>query len=115
LRQRIREARFAVTAVMATENDVFEAGAYSRRRICRLNPAEATAGRFHEGDVVEFDARLAAPLRAWVRIDPKVARGTVPLGERALAILKIRAGERVELRSVTTSVRPRVELMEAAE
>jgi hypothetical protein len=50
-----------------------------------------------------------------VRIDPKVARGTVPHGERALAILKIRAGERVELRSVTTSVRPRVELMEAAE
>jgi len=115
LRQRIREARFAVTAVVASESDVFEAGAYSRRRICRLNPTEATAGRFHEGDVVEFDARLAAPLRAWVRIDPKVARGTVPLGERALAILKIRAGERVELRSVTTSVRPRVELMEAAE
>ena len=115
LRQQSREARFEVTAVVATENEVFEAGAYSRRRICRLNPAEATVGRFHEDDLVEFDARLVAPLRAWVRIDSKVARGTVPLGERALAILKIKAGERVELRSVTTSVRPRVELMEAAE
>jgi hypothetical protein len=50
-----------------------------------------------------------------VRIDPKVARGSVPLGVGALAILKIRAGERVVLRYVTTSVRPRVELMEAAE
>ena len=115
LRQRIRDARFTLTAVAADTNDVFEPGPYSRRRVCRLNPAEAAAGRFQEGDVVEFDARLAAPLRAWVRIDPSVARGTVPLDERARAILKIAAGDKVELRSVTTSVRPRVELMEAAE
>ena len=115
LRQRIREARFALTAAAADENDVFESGAVSRRRICRLNPADAAAGRFHEDDLVEFDARLAAPLRAWVRIDSNVPRGTVPLGERALAILKIGAGERVELRAVMSSVRPKVELMEAAE
>ena len=115
LRQRIRDARFTLTAVAADTNDVFEPGPYSRRRVCRLNPAEAAAGRFQEGDVVEFDARLAAPLRAWVRIDPSVARGTVPLDEQARAILKIAAGDKVELRSVTTSVRPRVELMEAAE
>jgi N-methylhydantoinase B len=115
LRQRIRDARFALTATAANESDVFESGAYSRRRICRLNPADAATGRFHEEEVVEFDTRLAAPLRAWVRIDPKVARGTVPLGERGIAILKTSAGARVELRSVATSVRPTVELMEAAE
>ena len=115
LRQRIRAARFTLTATTANDSDVFEAGAYSRRRISRLNPADAAAARFHEGDVIEFDTGLAAPLRAWVRIDPKITRGTVSLGARGLAILKAKAGERVELRSVVTSVRPKVELMEAAE
>jgi N-methylhydantoinase B len=115
LRQRIRDARFTLAAVAAAESDVFEAGAVSRRRICRLNPADAAAGRFQEDELVEFDARLAAPLRAWVRIDRTIGRGTVPLGERALTILKIKAAEPVELRSVASSVRPKVELMEAAE
>jgi hypothetical protein len=50
-----------------------------------------------------------------VRIDPKAARGTAPLDPRGLGILKIKAGDRVELRAVATSVRPKVELMEAAE
>src|SRR4051794_5381681 len=115
LRQRIRDARFTLTALAASENDVFEAGAVSRRRICRLNPADAARGRFQEDELVEFDAGLAAPLRAWVRIDREIGRGTVPLGERALTILKVKAAEQVELRSVASSVRPQVELMEAAE
>ncbi|MGE0751754.1 MAG: hydantoinase B/oxoprolinase family protein [Variibacter sp.] len=113
LRARLRDARFTLKAVLG--DDVFEAGAVSKRRVCRLNPADAAAGRFHDGDVVEFDARRAAPLRAWLRIDAKVAPGTVMLDERGLAILKAKAGERVELRRVATSVRPKVELMEAAE
>jgi N-methylhydantoinase B len=115
LRQRSRDARFTLTGLLAAENDVFQAGAVSRRRICRLNPADAARGRFQEDELVEFDGRLAAPLRAWVRIDPKISRGTVPLGERALRILKLNAGEQIELRSVASSVRPKVELMEAAE
>jgi len=115
LRHRSRDARFTLTSLAAAENDVFQAGAVSRRRICRLNPADAARGRFQEDELVEFDGRLAAPLRAWVRIDPKISRGTVPLGERALTILKVKAGEQIELRSVASSVRPKVELMEAAE
>jgi len=115
MRQRASDARFTLAAIAAAESDVFEPGAVSRRRICRLNPADAAEGRFHEDELVEFDAGLAAPLRAWVRIDPRIARGSVPLGERALTILKVKAGERVELRSIASSVRPKVELMEAAE
>src|SRR5581483_775188 len=115
LRQQIRAARFKLTAATVAESEVFEPGAYSRRRVCRLNPADAAAGRLHEDDVVELDARLAAPLRAWLRIDATVARGSVPLDPRALAILKIKSGEPVELRAVTTAVRPKIELMEAAE
>ena len=72
-------------------------------------------GRFHEDDVVEFDTRRAAPLRAWLRIDAKVPPGSVVLDERGLTILKANAGDRVELRRVATSVRPKVELVEAAE
>src|SRR4051812_29727670 len=72
LRHRSRDARFTLTSLAAAENDVFQAGAVSRRRICRLNPADAARGRFQEDELVEFDGRLAAPLRAWVRIDPKI-------------------------------------------
>jgi hypothetical protein len=39
----------------------------------------------------------------------------VLLDEHALVILKIKAGDRVELRRVATSVRPKIELLEAAE
>ena len=46
LRDRIHRARFTLTATMANERDVFEAGAYSRRRIGRLNSADAAAARF---------------------------------------------------------------------
>jgi N-methylhydantoinase B len=81
----------------------------------REAPADAATGRFHEDDVVEFDAGHAAPLRAWLRIDPKVKRGAALLDERGLAILKIKAGDRLELRRVATSVRPKVEMLEAAE
>jgi N-methylhydantoinase B len=113
LRQRLRDARFYLTATL--DGDVFEPGAVSKRRICRLNPADAAAGRFHEDDVVEFDAGYAAPLRAWLRIDAKVKRGAALLDKHALVILKIKAGDRVELRRVATSVRPKIELLEAAE
>jgi N-methylhydantoinase B len=113
LRQRLRDARFYLTATL--DGDVFEPGAVSKRRICRLNPADAVAGRFHEDDVVEFDAGHAAPLRAWLRIDAKAKRGAALLDEHALVILKIKAGDRVELRRVATSVRPKIELLEAAE
>jgi N-methylhydantoinase B len=113
LRQRLRDARFYLTATL--DGDVFQPGAVSKRRICRLNPADAAAGRFHEDDVVEFDAGHAAPLRAWLRIDAKAKRGAALLDEHALVILKIKAGDRVELRRVATSVRPKIELLEAAE
>ncbi len=113
LRRRLRDARFYLTATL--DDDVFQPGPVSRRRICRLNPADAAAGRFHEDDVVEFDAGHAAPLRAWLRIDAKAKRGAALLDARGLAILKIKAGDRVELRRVATSVRPKIELLEAAE
>ena len=113
LRKHLRAARIAL--VTRLDADVFEMGAVSRRRICRLNPADASAAGIGEDDVVELDTRRAAPLRAWMRLDAGVSPGTVPIDRRGLSILKAAEGERVELRRVAASVRPRAGFAEAAE
>jgi N-methylhydantoinase B len=95
--------------------DAFEAGAVSRRRICRLNPVDAAVAGIGEDDVVEMDTARAAPLRAWMRLDARVKPGTLPIDQRGLSILKATAGEPVELRRIAASVRPRVGFAEAAE
>ena len=50
LRKRLRSARVTLATVL--DGNVFEAGAVSRRRICRLNPAEGRAAGIGEDDVV---------------------------------------------------------------
>jgi N-methylhydantoinase B len=113
LRKRLRGARIGLVALL--DADVFEKGAVSRRRICRLNPADASAAGIGEDDVVELDTRRAAPLRAWMRLDAGVTPGTVPIDRRGLSILKAAVGERLELRRVAASLRPRAGFAEAAE
>jgi N-methylhydantoinase B len=97
LRERLR-ARFRLTAVL--DGDVFEAGPVSRRRVCRLNPSDARAAGIGEDWVVELDLARAAPLRAWTRLDPSVAQGTLPIDDRGLSILKAAAGELLHLRAI---------------
>lgn len=113
LRQELRVARFKLIAVADASS--FEAGNVSRRRIARINPADAIAAGLNQDDVVEMDARKAASLRAWLRVDPKVARGTLPIDARGLTILKSELGDELELRPVLTSVHPRLHLAAAAE
>ncbi len=113
LRKRQRAGRFALAAVIV--EDAYEAGAVSRRRICRIHPADAAVAGLQEDDVVEVDARLAAPLRAWLRIDAGVTAGTVPIDALGLAILKVGSGARLEVRRVATIVPPQARLAEAAE
>jgi N-methylhydantoinase B len=105
LRQRLREARFGLRASL--DANVFEQGIVSRRRIWRLNPADAGAAAVDEDEVVELDTRSAAPLRGWVRLDANVEPGTVPIDRRGLAILRAAEGEWLELRRVAPSLRPR--------
>ena len=113
LRKRLRSAR--IRLVTRLDADVFERGVVSRRRICRLNPADADGAGVGEDDVVELDIGRAAPLRAWSRIDRSVQQGTVAIDQRGLSILKAIEGERVELRRVAGSVCPRAGFAEAAE
>jgi N-methylhydantoinase B len=105
LRDRLRADRIHLSARL--EANVFEKGAVSQRRIYRLNPADARAAGIGEDDVVELDSSRAAPLRAWARLDPGVRAGTVGIDARGLTILKAAEGERLQLRAVAASVRPR--------
>jgi N-methylhydantoinase B len=103
-RKRLRASRITLTAVL--DPAVFEEGKVSRRRICRLNPADIKAFGLCEDDIVELDALRAAPLRAWIRGDGATQQGTLPIDARGLAILKIADGDRVELRVLRPPPRP---------
>jgi N-methylhydantoinase B len=112
-RRRLVGLRLAFTAVQA--EDCFEPGRVSRRRVCRLHPEDAARLGVEEDDIIEFDTRRTAALRAWVRIDPAVAQGTVPLDEAGLRILLARFGEPIEIRRLDTRARPAVGFALAAE
>ena len=92
-------------ALVADEN-AFEAGAVSRRRVWRLNPADAATAGVAEDDVVELDTGRAAPLRGWARLDAGVERGTVPIDRRGLSILKAGRGDEAVLRRLAPSPSP---------
>jgi N-methylhydantoinase B len=96
LRRKIKMGRFMPQTV--AEADGYRKGATSKRRICRLNPADAGAARLGEGDIVEVDAYRAAPFRAWVVPDGTVQPGTVPIDAVGLGMLRVAVGERVEVR-----------------
>jgi N-methylhydantoinase B len=104
LRRRLFEGRFRLLTRL--DGNAFESGAVSRRRICRLNPADARAAGVGEEDLIELDGRRAAPLRAWVRLDAGVVPGGVGIDQRGLSILKVHEGEPIELRRVAAAQRP---------
>lgn len=101
-RAALRAARRPLAARPAPAEGVFARGAVSRRRLCRLHPEDAIARGLAEDLLVEMDTGRAAPLRGWVRCDPRVAPGTLPLDPIGLAILKARPGDAVEVRAVRT-------------
>ena len=100
-RQELRARRVNLAARLAP--DAFEKGAVSRRRVWRLNPADAALTDIGEDDVVELDTGRAAPLRGWARLEASVQPGTVGIDARGLAILKAADGEKVTLRRVLTA------------
>ncbi len=95
-RAALRAARVRLDAVLV--EDCYRPGPVSRRRICRLNPADATRAGIGEDDLIEIDTRRAAPLRAWAVIDATVAPGTLPIDARGLSILCADAGQPIEVR-----------------
>jgi N-methylhydantoinase B len=80
-----------------------------------LNPRDAVTAGLQADDLVEIDARQAAPLRAWLRIDPSIEVGTLPIDQVGLTILKVSPGQRLEVRRIATVILPQERLAEAAE
>ena len=101
LRRKIKVERFTPQAV--AEADGYQKGATSKRRICRISPADASSAGLGEGDIVEVDAYRAAPFRAWVVVDRTVQPGTVPIDAFGLSMLRGVIGERVEVRLLRPS------------
>jgi N-methylhydantoinase B len=95
-RAEIRARRVHLEAVAG--EDCYRAGPVSRRRICRLNPADAARARIGDGDLMELDTRRAAPLRAWAEIDAAAAPGTLPIDARGLGMLRAKLSEPIEIR-----------------
>jgi N-methylhydantoinase B len=92
LRRELAARRLWLT-VTATDDTLYLRGAVSRRRICRLNPADAQRAGLADGAIVELVAARAAPLRAWLVATADVAAGRVPLDPLARRVLGVPAGE----------------------
>jgi N-methylhydantoinase B len=99
-REAMRAARRPLAARAAAAEEVFEPGEVSRRRICRLHPEDVASRGLAEGMLVEMDTGRAAALRGWVRADPDVPPGALPLDPIGLSILKAAPGDAVEIREV---------------
>ncbi|HEV8586548.1 MAG TPA: hydantoinase B/oxoprolinase family protein [Methylomirabilota bacterium] len=84
--------------VTPTDDALYERGAVSKRRVCRLSPADAARPGFAGGAIVELVAPRAAPLRAWVVLDDAVEPGSVPLDPRGRQMLGVAAGEPLHVR-----------------
>jgi N-methylhydantoinase B len=112
-RRRLLGLRFSLAAVLV--DDSYEPGAVSRRRVCRLHPGDVAAAGLQDDELVEIDARRAAPLRAWLRVDATVAPGALPIDRLGLDILRAAVGDRLEIRPVTRATAPQAALAKAAE
>lgn len=97
LRRELAARRLWLT-VTATDDTLYLRGAVSRRRICRLHPADAQRAGLADGAIVELVAARAAPLRAWLVADTDVAAGRVPLDPLGRRVLGVAAGEPLHIR-----------------
>ena len=94
----------------------YEAGAVSRRRICRLNPEDAAAAGLRQ--TTWSRSMPGARPRCGpgcVSTPVSTAPGTLPIDQAGLTILRISAGQRLEVRRIATVVLPQERLAEAAE
>jgi N-methylhydantoinase B len=98
-REVLRQARVYL-AVVTDSEDGYEAIGRGRKRIARLNPADAARLGLAEDGMLEILTSAGAPLRAWLRRDATVDKGSLPLDDRGVAILRIGPGAEVRVRPV---------------
>ncbi len=98
MRTKLRAGRLVLTTV--AEEDSYRVTNVSKHRICRLNPDDAEQIAAGDGDLIELDAAHAAPLRAWLTIDPAVTRSTVPLDAAGTRMLMLEPGANIIVRRI---------------
>jgi N-methylhydantoinase B len=103
-RKHLRHSRPTIAASVLNSGSCYEHGAFSRRRICRVNPVDAARLKVGHDDLVEIDSGAAAPLRGWVRIDPSVTPGSLPLDPMAFEVLKVRPTQPLVFRKLADAL-----------
>lgn len=98
LRNALRARR--LTVITVAEEDSYRRTSVSRHRICRLRLADAERINAVDGELVELDSGTAAPLRAWLVVDPEWREGTVPLDQAGCRMLQIAPGDTIVIRRV---------------
>ena len=83
----IRSSRLVVRPVATT--DAYRPTRVSKHRVCKLHPFDAAKLDASETDLVELDAGHAAPLRAWLVLDAALDRGTTPLDDVGVEVLRL--------------------------
>ncbi|MBU2531203.1 MAG: hypothetical protein KKB37_00575, partial [Alphaproteobacteria bacterium] len=87
-----------LTVATIHEHDSYRKTPVSKHRICRLNPLDAEKIKARDGDLVELDFGAAAPLRAWLVVDPEIGVGAAPLDTAGHTMLRINTGDRITIR-----------------
>ncbi|MGH7312266.1 MAG: hypothetical protein ACREJV_03765, partial [Candidatus Rokuibacteriota bacterium] len=89
--------------VIADERDPYE-GKRGRHRVLRVAPALARELGLAAGELVELRGRHPAPLRAWVRLEPRAPQGQIPLDTLGRRMLGVSPDDHVEIRRLATPV-----------
>jgi len=94
LREQLRKERIYLK-VIASEEDRYDK---IDCRLCMLSSHLANQLGVMSGDLVEYVAEEGPPLRAWVMMSVDLIGEESPLGPKGRAILKVKEGDRVEIR-----------------
>ena len=81
-----------------TDLDCYKTIGYSRKRICRVNPADAKCLSQTMNDCIEILGPTGTPLRAWIELDTSVEVGQLPLDTLGLGVLGAQEGDKVQIR-----------------
>ena len=102
-RERLLKARPTLQAAIA-DFDCYKTVGYSRKRICRVNPADAQRFGQTIDDCIEILGPTGTPLRAWIEVDESVEAGQLPLDTLGLGVLGAEEGDDVKVRSLLIPV-----------
>ena len=89
---------------VVTDSDCYKTVGYSRKRICRVNPADAAYLGQTIDDCIEILGPTGTPLRAWIELDASVEVGQLPLDTLGLGVLGAQVGDKVQIRPLMIPV-----------